>query len=180
MKINKAHLIFFGFTALIISGTILYFIQSNIRGTAAAGEKVNVSFGLKTGNFQVGKTHSTTITINTGSSINKISGIDVTFKTTGKTFITDITQPYAAGGAPLNVNRILYNITGSEARVSYVFLNPNVELPQSVKFAVKFKGTAPGSGTIKLDTGLSKVVGTISSNVYGWGSIQSGYYTFTK
>lgn len=166
MKLSKDKLLIFSFVALIVLGWIISFTQNNINPSKAAGNPVSITMTTPQTTVAVNQEAIVTVTLSTGDSTKKISGLDMTFNTTGNLAITDSTAPVAVGGATLNVNEFAKTITGNQEHIAYAFLNTDAELVSSVTFQIKVKGSANGTGTLTLNIPSSQVVGTIAANTY--------------
>lgn len=161
---------------------VFYFVNQNATPSSASDAKVNTSFNPSSGTFPYNQIRSTAVLFQTGSSSQKISGLDLVFKSSGVLSFNDITPPIIVIGKNKEIQASLIKkiISSTEAHIVYTYLNATEDLPQAVSVQVSFIGTQTGSGKVTLDTTKSQIVGTIPSHLYIWGKLGSGSYTFIR
>lgn len=170
------------FTAAIITGFVLtsffYLLSTFATPSSAADAKVNLSFTPSSASFATGKLQSAALLLQTGSSSQKISGYSLVIQSSGVLKLTDVSAPVAIGGGALQAQQIIKKISDKEIQITYVLMGSSSSLPQALSMNVSFYGASASSGKITINSSKSQVVGTISSNVYLWGKLGSGSYSF--
>lgn len=172
----------------VTSGT--YTVGSGSGTVTPTGPYVNLLMNPASGTLPLGA-NSTTVTITTNDTVaNKVSALELTFLATGSMQLTDVVPispplPTAATSTDTVVSaNLIHDIQPGKARVSYIIQTPagapapDANLPSTVTLKVLFTGTA-GSGSLAVDTAVSQVVGNITQNVYQYGTVNSGAYTFS-
>lgn len=130
-----------------------------------------------TGTFPAGEEQTLTVILSSGDQTKKISGADLYF-TGDNITITAVDDPIGVDSqTELSKTMLIKDIQGPTAHISYVFIQPNEQLPSTISFSVKIKGNAEGTAAFDIDTQRSKVTGFVTGNSYGWGEGVPGSYT---
>jgi len=182
MKILKPKTIIILLTALVALVYFWLYLNRYLYKPKAAAEKVNVTFVPTSGDFKVGEKKTLDVIIQTTDSTKKISGIDLSFTASGSLSILGLTPPAPyplASGSKLSQSQVLYDVKEKQTRVAYVFLNPDDQLPSALILKMDFQGTASGSGTVKLVTDKSQIVGNVSGGIYEFGKVDETNFNFS-
>ncbi|MEN9328112.1 MAG: hypothetical protein RI947_920 [Candidatus Parcubacteria bacterium] len=179
MKISRAKLFFFSLLLIVVLGVILSFTQRNTHQSRADQELVSFTVDPSAATFPSGEEQTMTILLSSGDQSKKISGTDLYFTGDNITII-DVEDPIAVDSqSQLSKTLLIKDIQGSEAHISYVFIQPNDQLPSTLSFTVKIKGNGEGTAALGINTDRSRVTGYVTGNSYGWGTVEEGSYTVT-
>ncbi len=144
----------------------------------AAAPAVNIVMLPKTGTLASGELKQISVLLQTGDQNNKISGFDLTFNTAGGMQIVDVTSPVNfATNDGSSITQLLKQVTGTQARLSYVLLSANDALPSTIRFTITVSGSGTSGQTLTLNQSVSQAVGSIAENTYSWGTIDQATFT---
>lgn len=172
--------LFVAIIALITGLILLRFIAKNTINPKAVAPNVTLTMDKTNTQLSPGQQTDVTVTINTDTSTNKISALDLTFQTVGNVQLVAATAPVNAANNDGTVfTELVKQVSAASAKLSYISIKSNDQLPSSVTFklTVKNDGSSTGTGTLSLSTTASKVTGTIAENTYTWGSVAQSQFT---
>lgn len=143
----------------------------------AAAPAVNVVMLPKTGILVSGEIKQISILLQTGDANNKISGFDVTFNTSGGMQIVDVSTPvnFATNDGSA-IRQLLKQVSGTQARLSYVLLSSNDALPSTIRFTITVSGSGNSNQILTINQTLSQIVGSITENTYSMGTVDQAIF----
>ncbi len=173
---GKKYYIFLFIVAAATGGLIAgyaYVTHQYAPRSMASQSKMNFSFSPTTQNMASGETKTVTLLLQPADNTQTISGIDLTFVTTGQVGIKDIAIPasFPDGDSSL-FTQVVRSIQPSQSRISYVITRPSDQLPHAVKITISVQGIADGTGTLSINASSSQIVGKISGYAYDISGVQ--------
>ncbi|MEN9328523.1 MAG: hypothetical protein RI947_1331 [Candidatus Parcubacteria bacterium] len=173
--------LFFLVLALVTGLIFLRFIAQYSTKPKAVAPNVTLTMNPKSAVLASGEQKAITVSIQTDSTANKISALDLNFQAQGNIQIVSATAPVNAANNDATVfTELVKTVSNTSAKLSYISIRANDQLPSAVTFTLTIKNDGfAGSGSLLMTTANSKVTGNITENTYTWGTVDQGQFTCT-
>ncbi len=155
----------------------LWFINANLFRSRADEEKVNILFSEQIGSVPLNQDKTVDIIVQPVTSGNKITAFSGVLSTEGVAQIVRVGDPTSYPENQVVFEKILENV--SAQRRAYVLAEASEQSPPAaVRVQVTVRGTATGSGKLKVNTATTQIVGTGPGYQYGYNTVQEADFTF--
>lgn len=129
-------------------------------------DHISLTMDPEVSSMSTGETKIVSVKLKTDAASHKISAFDLTFLATGGIAIQSVGKPVGNASSEL-YTALIQNIQGTSARISYVAVKPDAELPDTIEIPITIRNTGD-AGILLLDRPPSQVAGNISYNTYVW------------